>query len=169
MLLHRDVDRTHSRSVAIGLFKRMDTNNSGSLSYTEIECRLHDLGIPERKRDLIIAMIDSDHDHQVSLREFALGFGRFQAAVSYVSHPRLCELRQLSQSLQSLLSDNLCSGFSSLDRRLTIHPWLPGAGNAATKSRNNLPPQSSVLSRHVIAERSIGSSVCLLLRSQERR
>ena len=88
MLLHRDVDRTHPRSVAIGLFKRMDTNNNGSLTYTEIQCRLHDLGIEERKRDLIIAMIDSDHDHRVTLREFALGFGRFQAAVSYAPHLR---------------------------------------------------------------------------------
>lgn len=87
MLLHRDIDRTHPRSVAIGLFQRMDTNNSGSLSYSELQCRLHDLGITESKRDLIIAMIDSDHDHQVTLREFALGFGRFQAAVSYAPHP----------------------------------------------------------------------------------
>lgn len=87
MLLHHDVDRTHPRSVAIGLFKRMDTNNSGSLSYTEIQCRLNDLGIEERKRDLIIAMIDSDHDHKVTLREFAVGFGRFQAAVSCAPRP----------------------------------------------------------------------------------
>ena len=61
-------------SVAASVFKELDTDNDGDLSYTELSCRLADFGLGDDEIEALFTKLDKDGNGRISAEEFAEGF-----------------------------------------------------------------------------------------------
>jgi Ca2+-binding EF-hand superfamily protein len=60
------------------IFESLDTNSDGSLSMSELHCRLSDFGLGEEQIERVFFALDTNHDGKVDRQEFIDGFSKFQ-------------------------------------------------------------------------------------------
>ena len=78
-VLRRLYDGLHSRTAALGLFKKMDLNSTGELSARDLRVslqRLFGLKLDMSRVELVMARLDGDRDGSVSVDDFLIGYYR---------------------------------------------------------------------------------------------
>ncbi len=64
------------------IFTSLDTDGNGSLSMSELHCRLSDFGLGEDQIERVFFALDTNHDGVVDKQEFVDGFSKYQHIVS---------------------------------------------------------------------------------------
>lgn len=64
------------------IFTSLDTDGNGSLSMSELHCRLSDFGLGEDQIERVFFALDTNHDGVVDKQEFVNGFSKYQHIVS---------------------------------------------------------------------------------------
>ena len=96
------------------MFDRIDTENSGKLSFQELKNLFEDLSHPAKKKDIedMIWEVDEDCDKKVSWSEFQLMFSRAKEDKSGY------EPRKLYNVVEFLMNDKDDSGSVSLEEAM---------------------------------------------------
>jgi hypothetical protein len=63
------------------IFQALDSDGNGSLSLSELHCKLSDFGLGEEEIERVFFALDTDGDGEVSQAEFVAGFGKYQYVV----------------------------------------------------------------------------------------
>ena len=64
---------------AAAIFKAMDCDGNGTLSYSEMHSKLHDFGLGDREIENLFTTLDTNHDGVVSAAEFDAGYAKYHS------------------------------------------------------------------------------------------